>query len=327
MHSSILCLLALAIPALSIPQDELGRLSPATLEQIKMFSDEHITSTTVSVYPISIFALWLLMYFSAQLVEYLFYRYTVRFRKMSFANQRTSVMYVLNVFYTTGAFAIQMACYGFFRSEYTVWNIRCLRVVASLVTSLYLFELTYRVSMRLQMLTHHLSTVFAIMFVNGAVVITQDPSMFLTALMWLFQATTEQGIFVGLLMYRFKLPVRIVPPVLKYAAIQALLVKFVFCVYTFAWWGVAQARHTSPMEVGFSVVLVFALSLLTFTQFYGAWVVWKLANTYEGKYFDEADRTRGNSPAMLESGNGRVSTSSSSTGKVPVLPEIKTVFT
>ncbi|KAM0751747.1 hypothetical protein T439DRAFT_324938 [Meredithblackwellia eburnea MCA 4105] len=299
MCTRVLATLALASPAFALSQDELRRLSPETIRQIQMFSSEHITATTVSVYPISIFALWLLMYFSAQAVEFVFMRYTSEFKRMSFANQRTTVMYVLSIFYTFGAFGVQMACYGFFRDEYTVWNIRCLRVVASVVTSLYLFEITYRVSMRLQMLTHHLSTVFAITFVNGAVVITEDPSMFLTALMWLFQATTEQGIFFGLLMYRFKLPVKWVKPVLKISAIQGLLVKFVFSIYTFVWWGIVQARHTSPMEIAYSVVLILAMSTLMFTQFYGAWVVWKLANTYERKYFQtdiDQDQTRGNTP-------------------------------
>lgn len=45
-------------------------------------------------------------------------------------------------------------------------------------------------------------------------------------LLWLFQATTEQSIFIGLLLYRLKYPRRIVEPTLKFAAVQSLYVVF-----------------------------------------------------------------------------------------------------
>ena len=43
-------------------------------------------------------------------------------------------------------------------------------------------------------------TIFAICFVNGVLATTHHPSLIVTGLVWLFQATTEQLSFVALLM-------------------------------------------------------------------------------------------------------------------------------
>jgi hypothetical protein len=50
------------------------------------------------------------------------------------------------------------------------------------------------------MLMHHFATLFAIFFVGSALDKTKNPAYVVSALLWLFQATTEQSVFVGLLL-------------------------------------------------------------------------------------------------------------------------------
>lgn len=107
------------------------------------------------------------------------------------------------------------------------------------------------------MYIHHFCTVFIIAFIMAYMQESQDPSVF---------ATTEQGIFAGLLMYRFSCSPTVVPTVLRVGSIQALIVKFVFSVYVFAWWGMRQLRyHTAPLEIAYSVIVVVTMTLLLFT--------------------------------------------------------------
>ncbi|KAL8276601.1 hypothetical protein RQP46_011024 [Phenoliferia psychrophenolica] len=203
----LLALLLLALPsALAQAPDELTHLSPTSVEQLLEFEDEHVTSTTLGFYPTSMFVLWIIMYLVAHSVAWCLNRWTKEFRTMSFANQRTSVIYIISICFTGGAFILQMACFGFWTDVFTVWNIKLIRAIGSIVTTLYIFELSYRSSMRLQMQIHHITTVFAIMFTMASIDSTKDPSMFITALAWLLQATTEQGIFAGLLMCKYLAP-------------------------------------------------------------------------------------------------------------------------
>ncbi|KAM0749628.1 hypothetical protein T439DRAFT_357160 [Meredithblackwellia eburnea MCA 4105] len=235
--------------------DEWSRLSPKSIAALQEIADEHADSTTIWLYCIPTYTLWAIMYFSAKATERGLARYTKSFSRLSFPNQRTSVMYILNVFYTTVALGVQIMACSTLREDYTVTAIRCLK------------------------------TIFITSFLCTAAERTRNPSIFVTATCWIFQATTEQPIFIGLLFYRFRLSPKIVPNVLRIAALQALVVKFVFSVYVFVWYGLRQAKHhTSPLELAYTVIVVLAMSTLMFTQFYGSWIVWVLAASYKKKY-------------------------------------------
>ncbi|KAL8291963.1 hypothetical protein RQP46_001429 [Phenoliferia psychrophenolica] len=249
----VLLVLTLLLPlTLAQSSNEWTHLSPATIEQLEAYEAEKADSTTISFFPVSTFVLW---------------------------------TNILSIFYTTVAFCLQMACMRMFVDHYTVTNIHCLKVAGTIIMTLYLFELTYRSVMRFQMLAHHFCTIFAIIFVIACLGVTDDPSLFVTALCWGFQASTEQIQFGGLLMYRFKCRPRAVSRTLRIGAVQALVAKMCSSIYVFIWWGMNQARHTHPTEIAFSVILVLAMSCLMVTQFYGSYVVWILSNSYEKKYF------------------------------------------
>ena len=52
------------------------------------------------------------------------------------------------------------------------------------------------------MRAHHIFTIFAICFVVGVLADSKRPSIVTTAVIWLFQSTTEQPVFVALLTCR-----------------------------------------------------------------------------------------------------------------------------
>ncbi len=59
-----------------------------------------------------------------------------------------------------------------------------------------------------------------------ALQISLNPAIFSLGVIWLFQATTEQSIFIGLLLYRLQYPKRLVRITLKCAAVQSLYVAW-----------------------------------------------------------------------------------------------------
>ena len=129
-----------------------------------------------------------------------FERWSEAYRQLSPNNRRTSVIYVLNVVYTSLALGLQFAGSPSLSQHYTLTGVHCAKLAAVVVSGLYLFELAYRDSLRFPMLVHHFPTLFAILFVISVNEKTDDPTIIVTGLLWLFQATTEQSVFIGLLM-------------------------------------------------------------------------------------------------------------------------------
>ena len=83
---------------------------------------------------------------------------------------------------------------------YTKIGIDCLRLAGLFVCALYLYEMAHRERMNRSMRAHHIFTIFAICFVVGVLADSKRPSIITTAVIWLFQSTTEQPVFVALLM-------------------------------------------------------------------------------------------------------------------------------
>ena len=87
---------------------------------------------------------------------------------MSFGNQRTCVIYILNIIYTSAALIVALIASPVIASHYTTLRLDLVRVGATLIAGLYIFELNYRESMRWQMIAHHMFTLFVIFFVSRA---------------------------------------------------------------------------------------------------------------------------------------------------------------
>ena len=109
-----------------------------------------------------------ILYLSAKLCEYGLHTSSSRYREMSFGNQRTCVIYILNIIYTSAALIVALIASPVIASHYTTLRLDLVRVGATLIAGLYIFELNYRESMRWQMIAHHMFTLFVIFFVSRA---------------------------------------------------------------------------------------------------------------------------------------------------------------
>ncbi|EIW72766.1 hypothetical protein TREMEDRAFT_25944, partial [Tremella mesenterica DSM 1558] len=82
---------------------------------------------------------------------------------------------------------------------------------------------------------HHFLTIIAISFTVTMFEYTESMSFFISAVIWLFQATTEQFTFIGLLGYRLEWRVRTTSSLLKLASVQSLLTKVCATMGTLMW--------------------------------------------------------------------------------------------
>lgn len=112
------------------------------------------------------FVYFCILYICAKTLEASFKRFSVVYPTLTFANQRTCVIYILNTAATTAAFALQMAASPTLASDFSKLGFEYIRICCVLISGLYLFELIYRESLRWPMILHHFSTLAAIFLVR-----------------------------------------------------------------------------------------------------------------------------------------------------------------
>ncbi|KAK0486372.1 hypothetical protein IW261DRAFT_1455163 [Armillaria novae-zelandiae] len=273
--------LTLVAPNASFTVDNTKGLSEDAVTELMKFSMLQMYPTTVAFYSIPTILYFLLLYACAKGVEIVLPRLYTTYRGLSFENKRNTVTYVMNTFWTSVALITQGVGGSVATENYTVFNVSLVRVVGNIISGLYIFELTYRPNMRWPLLIHHLCTLFAIIFVQVVLQITEHPPLATAGYIWLFQATTEQSIFVGLFLYRLQYPKVLVKKTLQFAAVQSFLCKIGFAVYLVAWWALKLAKFHTPSDIALSVMLVFICALLMSTQVYGSYAVWSIATNMD----------------------------------------------
>lgn len=97
----------------------------------------------------------IILYLNAKVSNWLLHLYSKAYRDMSETHRRTAVMYILNIIHTTVVLVLQLVAAPSLAEKYTVSRTDMIRVAATIVSLLYLFEIIYRHYMRLQMLIHH----------------------------------------------------------------------------------------------------------------------------------------------------------------------------
>ncbi|KAJ7626859.1 hypothetical protein FB45DRAFT_920222 [Roridomyces roridus] len=241
---------------------------------------ESITATTVAFYPVPAVLYFLFLYVSAKVAELLMAKICSGFSELSLDHRRNTVSYVLNIFWSTVALGLQLAASPILAERYTTERLDLVRLAALIISGLYIFELTYRPSLRMSILIHHFCTLFAVVLIVCVLQQTLHPALPALGLLWIFHASTEQGVFLGLIMYRLRLSQIQTQRVLYFSAVQTLLFKFTFSIYLFVWWGLKLApNHEHPIDVVFSVLFVLTLTALMGTQGYGSWAAWSIARS------------------------------------------------
>ncbi|KAJ7637272.1 hypothetical protein DFH06DRAFT_1138901 [Mycena polygramma] len=248
---------------------------------------ETITATTVAFYPVPAVLYFLFLYISAKFTERFMSHFSVGFTKLSFDHKRNTVAYVLNTFWTTVALALQLCASPILAEKYTFDRIDLVKLAGLLVCGLYIFELTYRSRLRLPILIHHFCTLFATILIVCVLQKSDHAALAALGLLWIFHASTEQSIFIGLIMYRLRYAKRLVQWVLYFSAVQSFLFKFAFSIYLYVWWGLKLAsNHEQAIDIAFSVLFVITLTALMITQGYGSWAAWSIARGMDKKEAD-----------------------------------------
>nr|XP_019015063.1 uncharacterized protein I206_01151 [Kwoniella pini CBS 10737]OCF53844.1 hypothetical protein I206_01151 [Kwoniella pini CBS 10737] len=187
----------------------------------------------------------------------------------------------MNIIFTTISLALELVASPAFAGRFHLWEVQCLRTAGVLTSALYIFELIYRLKMRMPMIAHHFLTIIAISFTVTVFEYTQSMSYLCSAIIWLFQATTEQPTFIGLLGYRLDWEPRTVSRILKIASLQTFIFKSASAIALIAYWGVHQNYSYNSVDRAWTaMVFIIAIGLLL-TQIWGSWVTFQIARRIE----------------------------------------------
>ncbi|KAJ7099429.1 hypothetical protein B0H15DRAFT_546662 [Mycena belliarum] len=245
---------------------------------LSMTAPETARATTVAFYPVPAVLFFLSLYVSGKFTELILSRYSIEFPKLSFEHRRNTVAYCLSTLWTTVALVLQLCASPLLAEKYTFDRIDLVKLAGLVISGLYIWELIYRASLRLPILIHHFCTLFATILIIATLQETHHAALSSLGLLWIFHASTEQSIFIGLIMYRLRCPKRLVQNFLYFSAVQSFLFKSAFSVYLYIWWGLKLAGNSErAIDVAFSVLFVLTLTCLVVTQGYGSWAAWSIA--------------------------------------------------
>lgn len=319
----------LQAPSATVTPGDLNGLSAKSVDALSQASLDVVSPTTVAFYPLPAMVMFIIIYLSTKLIERVLSARSTVYREMGLRNQRNTVNYFINAFYTTVALGLQLPATATLGGIYSFNSIQCLKMTALLISILYIWELGYRVSLRTSLIAHHFCTLLAIFALFITLEETWHPALVPAGVIWLFQATTEQSIFVGMIMYRLKYDCEKTRRVLQFAAIQSFVVKFAFAVCLLGWWGATLAKnHKVGTDVFFSVIVcIMDFALLT-TQAYGSWAVWCISNKLKNpdkeckheNYELELEQKQVACGSVLSSGSSNTLTLSQ---HPPELPELR----
>ncbi|GFZ43542.1 hypothetical protein JCM24511_01262 [Saitozyma sp. JCM 24511] len=182
----------------------------------------------------------------------------------------------MNIFFTSVSLALELVAAPALGGTYALYQVQCLRTGGTLISSLYIFELIYRLKMRMPLIVHHFLTIFAISFTVSVWEYTESMTYMVSAVVWLFQATTEQPTFVGLLGYRLDWSPKFVARLLQFAALQTFIVKSASAVGLLVYWKLNQDYDHRPIDVAWTcMVWIIAIGLLL-TQIWGSYVTYAI---------------------------------------------------
>lgn len=199
--------------------------------------------------------------------------------------RRNVVIYIFQLVVTTSALGLQI--FGgrdfLFRGEdYTSpERIDACRLAMMLIVALYIWELVYRISIRLPLATHHVMTILFLQLGYGSFIDTMNIVYLRFGILLSLYATTEQFSFVALFLYRLKICSQSHSLMFYIAAIQAFCTKtfITVCAVAFYWNTLSEGRvsHDGAWGGFWKVTFLFLLSVLFATQVYASWVLYILA--------------------------------------------------
>ncbi|WVQ62172.1 uncharacterized protein L199_000310 [Kwoniella botswanensis] len=220
------------------------------------------------------FVYFVFYYFFAKVTDFMFARFNNAYKDLPRELQKNVTMYFMTIIFTAVALALQLVGSPGFKGEWHLWEFKCVRLAGVLTVALYLFELIFRFNMRLPLVAHHILTIFAISLGVTTNEYTQNPTFMLSGIIWLFQATTEQPTFIGLMGYRLKWKKETVALILKISSVQTFIFKAASALALLVYWGLHQNFNYNSIDRVWSVfVWIIAIGLFL-TQIWGSYVTY-----------------------------------------------------
>ncbi|KAK8865951.1 hypothetical protein IAR55_001100 [Kwoniella newhampshirensis] len=245
-------------------------------------SDGDAHSWDPTLYPTALLGYLLFFYVVSHVLQFIYNTRSHVFCSLSLEHQRNVVIYTMNITFTFIALALELVATPAFAGRYALWEVQCLRTGGVVVSGLYVFELVYRLKTRIPLIIHHFLTIFAISFTVSVFEYTQSMTYLISAVVWLFQATTEQLTFVALIGYRLDWDGRVVGRMLKIAAIQTFVFKSASAIGLIVYWGLHQDyTYRSVDKAWTAMVFIIAMGLLL-TQIWGSWATYTLGRRVTG---------------------------------------------
>ena len=294
MSSSSAFTMPPASAILSPPAPILLHLSPASLQGVTKLANQKVSVETPYFFPIAFITLFFILYLLANVLHNLVLPRVIGrkwHKEIKPEHRRTMVIYILQMLLTTLALTLQLSTLSLLQLSFTVEKLNVQRAAACLIAALYLFELVYRYRMTYPMIFHHAITCFAMSLSLVMLERLQDPSFALTGLLWIFQATTEQTVFLALFMYRLSAPAKTLRPLFRASAVQSLVFKFASIAGTVWVWIKYQRQGQGELYRAWDALYWTCTIGLAFTQVWGAWVVWKMGQSLEKRYQDKQQKS------------------------------------
>ncbi|GAA5981226.1 hypothetical protein JCM10908_004029 [Rhodotorula pacifica] len=257
---------------------DMGGLSQDSIDALARAKLTIPMPTTFAFYSVPTFATFVSLYVCSKILERALMRYSATYRLLTPTNQRNLVTYYLSTAYTSVALCYQLLALPSLQYSYSTEGIQGAIRASVIIVALYIFELIYRESMRTSMLIHHFCTLLAISSLYITLERTYHPATITVGTIWLFQATTEQSVFVGMIMYRLGYAAKRTRAVLRFAAAQSFIFKVGFAGYLMLEHTHTLLRFTEDFaDVYFSIVVYTIGGMLLLTQAYGSYAVYAIS--------------------------------------------------
>ncbi|CAG8472631.1 14067_t:CDS:2 [Acaulospora morrowiae] len=197
---------------------------------------------------------------------------------ISNTHMKNCVSYVLEIIFTTAGLIILIMIHRLYGKDWTYRDYKLLQLATLIIMDLYIFELIYRPIMRIPLIIHHFATIGITLL--GYYVLNQTEKLDVSAegIALLFQATTEQATFVGLLFYRIK--PNWAKIILRFSTFQVLFSKLGTLAWCYFMWKrdmIGNYKNTS-FDKAWNIIFPIVGLILVWTQIWSTYVVWVISS-------------------------------------------------
>ncbi|CAG8498362.1 4810_t:CDS:2 [Ambispora gerdemannii] len=254
-------------------------LTSKQLSEVQKWREEIPNGTTWSLFTTNHVIYFLALYLMSKTCERIIRRYINP--NLSLYHVKNCTTYVLEIIWTTIALGLQLSCYRLMTRDFNYRDYQVAQIIGVILIDLYIFELLYRPVMRIPLVMHHFTTIFLVIYGSFIVTNCENIDLYAQALILLFQASTEQSTFIGLLFYRVLRSWS--SWVLFFSVFQVFAVKFGALIWCYVYWGKSRTyvlpnKDHEPLITGFNVVYPAGGLVLFGTQIWSTYVVWKIAS-------------------------------------------------